>query len=579
MSPAFALPVRHRAALGVRMTEARLLAAAAAAALACGGGAGLPDANVPGGGGDGGGGGGGGGNQAQLPPLGDPAWPAFPTKVEPLSLQFGADTAAVVLQVWQKQDMPGQFRIHGLWHDVELRMRGDGAQLFPKHSWKVKVAKGDEVDGQRTRNYLAEYPDGGYLSDPFMASLMIGAGVPMAGWRYVTMDVTADQVGATTWDPTPTPQGIYVEFEEPDTKYSLAKNGFDTTSNVYRCGLRDCELKLSHFAAYQGPWEKHTNDTDPSTADLDAFLHDLNRTPEHEFPAWVARWVDLDRFVRYYAVGILVSLSGIDDSGSYLVHDATVDKWIWVPWDLNNSRLVFWRDNDPSWGVQANYAIPFYTLYDKGTLGVAAGKEQRYGGAHPPFVVLFQRIWDAPALRNRILDEVEKMVDTTFTEAATGPRIDALHALIAGYLPADPWVEPAHAAASVQVLKDYVHRRIAFLRAQIPLERHRGEGGLLVNAISATSVELFNADDTPRDLGGLALTNDLRARLQTLLPAGTIVPPHGKVTVPFQAGADGGEVGVFDTTTQLPLDAHFYAPLGTRTYARTVDGGMGWGWR
>jgi spore coat protein H len=542
---------------------------------ACTGGPGLPDtslADVGGGGGDGGGGGGGGGpggaGQTTDPdaPLAAPVWPALQNELEPLALAFDDATAAIVYQLWSKEYAPGRFLLHGRWYDVSLRQRGDGSQLHPKHSWKVKHPKGVSVDGQSTRNYLAEWPDGGYLSDPFSYALMGGAAVPTPRARYVTLDVNGEH------------QGIYVEVEEPDKKSFLVRNGIDPEANVYRCGLRDCELKLGPRATYQGDWEKKTNESE-SSDDLQAFLVGLSRTPEHEIEAWLERHVDLPRFVRFYAVAILISLSGIDDSGSYLVHDRVRDRWIWVPWDLNNAKLVFWRDNPPEWGVPYRYDLPTYTLYDSATLGVAAGKEQRYGGAHPPFVVLFQRIWDRPALRNRILDEVEAMLDGVFSAAETGARIDALHALIADALTRDPWVSPEHAAASVQVLKDYVRRRSEYLRAQIPLERRRGEGGLVVNAIAPDAVELYNREDTPRDLGGLALTDDLRDRLKVPLPAGTVVPAHGTLRLPFTAAGQGGEVGLFDLATRMPLDALYYAAPQGRTYARIPDGAESWGWR
>jgi spore coat protein H len=241
---------------------------------------------------------------------------------------------------------------------------------------------------------------------------------------------------------------------------------------------------------------------------------------------------------------------------------------------------VFWRGSDPTWSPNWHDAIPTYTLYDPATLAVAADKSQRYGvTAHPPFVVLFQRLWDAPALRNRVLDEVEAMLDGVFSPAQAFPRVEALHALIAEPLLRDPWVRPELADASVRYLKEYVTRRTTFLRGEIPKERHRGEGGLVVNAIGPNFVELYNREDSPRDLGGLTLTSDLRDRLQAALPAGTAVPAHGKLTLPFAPGADGGEVGLFDAATQLPLDATFYAPLAARTYARIPDGAETWGWR
>ncbi len=503
-------------------------------------------------------------------------WPELQQRVEPLAITFPPSSADVVFEPWSKVYAPGELYLGGTWYDVELRQRGDGAREHPKHSWKTRHPTSGETHAgapgtgawtTRTRNFLAEYIDGGYLSDPFGYGLMLGAGVRSPRWRFVTLDVNGEH------------QGVYVEVQEPDDKHFLRDHGFHEDSTTYRCGLRDCEMKLTPPASYQGQWEKETNETQPWD-DLWTFLRELNRTPEHELPGWLERRFDVDRLVRMYAVAILISWSGIDDSGSYLVHDAATGKWSFVPWDLNNARMVYWRGLTASATPNWNGTIPTYTLYDPATLGVAADKSERYGvTAHPPFVVLFQRLWDAPELRNRVLDEVEEMLDGVFSPAQAFPRAEALHALIADALLRDPWVKPELAGASVRFLKDYVTLRTKHLRTEIPRERHRGEGGLVVNAIAPGSIELYNRDGAPRDLGGLTITSDLRDRLQTALPPGTLVPAHGKITLPFTPGADGGEVGIFDATTRLPLDATFYAPLAGRTYARLPDGAETWGWR
>jgi spore coat protein H len=502
------------------------------------------------------------------------AWPPLQEAVEALAITFPPSSATIVLQLWNDTYAPGRLQLGGRWYDVELRQRGEGSQEYPKHSWKTRHPKGELHDGSpgtaawptRTRNFLAEWIDASYLADPFSYGLLLGAGVRSPRWRYVTLDVNGEH------------QGVYVELQEVDKQF-LRDHGFDEDSNVYRCGARDCELKLAPPRSYQHPWEKKTNESEPWD-DLDAFLRGLNRTPEHELEAWLEANLDVDRFVRMYAAAILVSWSGVDDSGSFLVHDRVKGKWTFVPWDLNNAKIVYWRTNDPAWGASDHNAIPFYTLYDPGTIGVAAGKSERYGvDAHPPFVVLFQRAWDLPALRNRILDEVERMLDGVFSPAQANARIEGLRAVIAPLLARDPWVSPEHDPRAVPWLQDYVARRTAYLRAQLPAERRRGEGGLVVNAIGPTFLELHNRDDAPRDLGGLALTDDLRVRLRTPLPAGTVVPARGTITLPFAAAADGGEVGIFEVATQLPVDVAFYAPLRSRVYARTPEGAETWGWR
>ncbi len=499
-----------------------------------------------------------------------PAWPPLQTSVEDTAIRFSADVAPILYTLYSDVYEPGQMFLHGTWMDVMLRQRGQGSREWPKHSWKTKLPSGAEVDGIRTRNFISEWSDAGYLGHMFAVDLMRGAGVKVPRARYVTLAVN-DVF-----------QGVYVEMEDGDTKLYLAGQGLDTGSSIYRCGLRDCEMKApgTPLEHYQGDWVKKTNTSTPND-DLLAFLAALNRTNEGDFEAWLAKTMDLDRFVRYYAVQALVSLSGIDDSGSYLIHDLAADRWSYVPWNLNHAKLIFWPDNPPEWDAPVRYPIPTYTLYDASTIGVMQGKIQRYGPpAHPPFQTLNQRVWDHPALRGRILDEIERLVDGYFAPAQSFPRVEAEHALLADDMSRDPWVQAAYEARSIPFLETYVTGRIAFLKAQIPVERDRGGDGLVVNAVGPAGVELYNRGAADRVLDGMALTGDLRDRTQAPLPAGLVVPAHGKLTLPFVAPAAGGEVGLFDATTLAPTATPMYfGPLGGRAYGRVPDGADAWGWR
>jgi spore coat protein H len=541
---------------------------------ACGQVPSLPDgqAGPPASGGDPGGGNPDGG--AAPRPLVNPAWLPLQSTVERLELTFPESSAAIVYEPFSEIYAPGRLWFGGAWFDVELRQRGQGSRLHPKHSWKTRLPKGELHDGAsaagawpaRTRNYLAEWIDGGYLADPISYGLMLGAGVHAPRWRYVTLVVNGES------------QGVYVELQDVDKPF-LRDHGLDEDANVYRCGRADCQLSLWPRAPYQEPWEKKTNELE-DWSDLDAFLRGLNRTPEHELLAWLERHLDVERFVRMYAAGIVLGWHAVDDSGSYLVRDRKADRWTFVPWDLNNGRIVYWRDHDPAEPPYVRSAIPLYTLYDPVTLSWAEGKSQSYGvPVHPPYVVLFQRAWDLPELRGRILDMVERLLDGPFSEAEAFPRIDGLRALIEPLLPDDPWISVEHQARAADHAKAFISGRAAFLRASLAAERRRGEGGLVINAIGPGFVELFNREATPRDLGALAITPDLRDRLRTRLPAGTVVPPNGKLTLPFAPAADGGEVGLFDAVSRLPLDVLFHAPLEGHVYARVPDGAETWGWR
>ena len=500
-----------------------------------------------------------------------PAWPALQTgAVEDMAISFSADVAPILYTLYSDVYEPGQMLIQGTWMDVILRQRGQGSREWPKHSWKTKLPSGVDVDGIHTRNFISEWSDAGYLGHLFDLDLMRGAGVQQPRTRYVTLAVNGDF------------QGVYLEMEDVDTTRFLESHGFDPAANIYRCGLRDCEMKMpgTPLEHYQGPWEKRTNTTLPSD-DLDAFLTALNRTPEGDFEAWLAATMDLDRFVRYYAAQALMSLSGIDDSGSYLIHDLQRGLWSYVPWNLNHSKNMFWPINPAEWDAPVKYAIPTYTLYDAATIGIMQGKITRYGApAHPPFQTLTQRVWDHPALRGRVLDEIAAMIDGYFSPAQSFPRIEAEQALIAADKARDPWVQAAYEARCIPFLENYVTGRIAFLRSQIEVERHRGEDGLVVNAVGPGVVEIYNRGAADRALDGLAITGDLRNRTQQPLPAGLVVPAHGKLALPFAVSDSGGEVGLFDATTLEPATpATYYGPTGGRTYGRVPDGSDTWDWR
>lgn len=523
----------------------------------------------------------------------DPRWPALQQEVERFALNFGPETAAIVYDMTRgRVDAPGTFVTATATYPVMLRQRGDGARYHPKHSWKVELPQGSTLHGIRRLNFLAEYLDAGYLTDLFSYRLMEAAGVPAARPRYAELSVNGEH------------QGVYTVLEQVD-KHFLRAHGLDEDSSIYRCGARDCELKITPPAHYQDPWEKKTNEAEPF-ADLEAFLQSVSRTPEHELLAFLERHLDLDAYLRYLAVNTLIGNAGIDDSGSYLIHDRGRDRWVFVPWDLNNCHMQFWRNEPLDEPPRVRRAIPVYTAYDPVGIRGYEWKEAKYGDAHLPFSVLTQRIWDVPVLRNRVLDHVEKLMDTVFSPAQANAQIDAQAALIRPLLAADPWVDPAHAARAPRYLKEYVRGRIDYLRQAIPAERRRGEDGLVISALAPPGlhpddrgepsgfIELYNRGGAAVALGGKVITDDLRSQFQHRLPAGLTIPPHGSLVLwadgqpeqgprhlPFRLGeASGGEVGLFDGVTMIGvLDALFYSPLPPgREYRRVTGDSEQWNW-
>jgi spore coat protein H len=526
-------------------------------------------------------------------PIWTPTWPPLNTQLEHFELSFGEQTAAIVYDLRRgKEYAPGWFEARGVTYEVELRQRGDSARYHPKLSWKVKLSPKERLDGARRLNFLAEWLDAGYLTDLFAYRLMAAAEVHAPHVRHVTLSVNGEY------------QGIYTMVEQVD-KHFLRTHRVDLDGNVYRCGSKDCELKITPRAHYQKDWVKKTNEEAPRD-DLDRFLQAISRTPEHELEAFLAQSLELEAYLRYMAVNALIGNHGIDDSGTYFVHDRKVRRWFVAPWDLNNSRMQYWRQESLTAQPRVKRAIPVYTAYDPETIKTWEWKDGKYGGAHRPFSVLNQRIWDRPALRHRALDYLEELMNTVFTPESADAQIDAIHAVIRAELELDPHVDLPKALRAPSYLKEYVRGRRAFLAQELPKERARGEGGVVINAIAMSGgtardewgeadgyIELYNRTDQPILVGGRVLTDVVRDEFRYRLPEGLVVPAQGKLLLwadgqpsqgpnhlPFRLSADGGELALLggEAMAQV-LDMIFYAPLRQgRRYGRTPDGAETWGW-
>ena len=533
-------------------------------------------------------------NLADLPASG-PRWPALQTSVEQWSLDYPDSTWKIISDETRKDEYgPATFKFGSQTLQVAVRKRGQQSWYHPKTSYKVKFPKGTKFEGARSYNLLAEWLDAGYLTDMFSYGLMNAAGATAPRARYVSLTVNG------------TFQGVYTIVENVDDGDFLGARNLDPYASVYRCGERDCELKITPPAPYQGPWEKKTNTTLPSD-DLNGFLTNLSRVPEHELEGFLTRNLELDGYLKTFAVYILINMYGIDDSGSFLVHDFAKERWSYVPWDLNNCQMMFYRMDPPAQEPYWSRPIPIFTAYDKQSVGTYQWKQQKYGNAHMPFSVLSQRIWDNPGLRNRVLDQVETLLATAFSAEQANARIDAQWNLIKAEVERDPWVNAVNASLAARYLKEYVAKRTQYLSENLKQQRHTGEGGVVFNVLGAAGgtrhdetgaaapfIELYNREATPIDLGGGSISNDLRKQLLYALPAGMVVPPRGKLVLwadgkpelgpthlPFTIGDGGGELGLYDGTSLAGVrDITYFAPLKPgNEYGRTTDGAESWNWR
>jgi spore coat protein H len=242
--------------------------------------------------------------------------------------------------------------------------------------------------------------------------------------------------------------------------------------------------------------------------------------------------------------------------------------------------------------------IPF-SLTDGWVAKMYAKRVDRPGFL-PTFSNLNTRIAYNPELRGRLAELIQKGLAELFDPAVLHPRLDAMHALIAPHMEADPYLNlgpegqpDPHGLAKfhegLPFLKAYAERRARFIGSE--LERLQAAPQTLkLSAVNPSEgwVELHNPTEQMRSLGGLVLSADLRRTIPSLRHPGTSavlpelqVPPRGTVrltremlgfTLPLE-----GELGLFDGRTVTgALDVLFYGALPPGSFYVRADGSSPW---
>ncbi|MDY7232374.1 CotH kinase family protein [Hyalangium rubrum] len=519
--------------------------------------AGKPDAGAP---------------DAGPPPL---EFPPVQSRIPSFDLQIAPEHLAWLEQNPETDEtVPVTVVLDGESAPGQLRFRGASTRTLPQKSFKIELDPGYEFADRDHFELLAEWYDSGKLTEKFAVDLYTAMKLPVPRASYVKVSINGQ------------PNGLYVDMEHVGKDY-LKHHGLERNASIYRCGHRNCEM-TPRPGSYQTDFEKKTNE-DTGRADLDTFLAWVNRSDDAEFEAKLERHVDVEAYLGNLAADMLISNNIVEDSRSYWVHEHGKDRWQYVPWDLNNARMLFWRTwapTDPP--IEDRWAQPF-TLYDPGVQDLYELRVGERPSQRPTWSVLATRVWDRPALRARMLAKLEAALAGPFSETKANAHIDALWARVSSELASDPYISPEHLARARGFLKQYVRERRAFLQRALQDLKAHGSGALVIREINAGSagyVELYNRGTATLSLQGYEVTNDLRATTRYALPALTLEPGQtlrlqadgntaaGPTHLPFTLSRQGGEVGLFNGNLvsstgkprlHSPEDVVYYGPLAYGT--------------
>jgi hypothetical protein len=263
---------------------------------------------------------------------------------------------------------------------------------------------------------------------------------------------------------------------------------------------------LSDFRpTWQNTFQKKTNESDPSRADIQTIVDALAPTVlDGALESTLGPLVDLDKFYTFWVMEMLV-----EHWDSY--HDNRNNFWIYFN-PANGGRLEF-----IPWGIDALFA----------------GGSQLTGEAGAPLAtflprsMLTRRLYMNPPTQANYIAKVSEVLSTVYDEVALGAELDRMEALLTPYLP----------AIGTQI--DAVRTRINSRRAEIEADLAGGAppwteplpAAFCLNDIGEFSAT-FNTTwdsvgDPPNGTGSMSLTFDPNA-------------PEGFTIWAAEAGPDGG---------------------------------------
>jgi len=382
--------------------------------------------------------------------------------------------------------------------------------------------------------------------------------------------------------------GLYTIVEQPDETFLQDRFGDSEEGNLFK---GDPAGDLVWYGPEPTRYELKTNELENDWSDLINLIDVLNNTDDDSLRTVLTEIFDLRNFVTCQALNnMFVNLDSYYGSGHnyYVYHLDGSDRFIHLPWDVNESFGAFALDFSPA-------QIGDHDLF--------------WTGANPALRPLATRVLNNDYFAELYLNLVNYLMDNQFDSARLFERIEFYHHLIATSIDSDPHrmftyiefqtnieSEVIWGIRHIPGLKDFVSDRrgsiITQLSAHMPTDR------LFVNEFMASNdttaadsqgdfddwIELYNDNLFPVRLTGFYLTDDF-AELgkwplpDTIIGAGGYLliwadneTVEGPLHAGFKLGASGEQIALVDSTLRVVDSLTFGAQSTDVAFGRYPDG-------
>ncbi len=223
-----------------------------------------------------------------------------------------------------------------------FRNRGHGSRSAVPHNFHVAFPKDHPWKGRSGQNLNTQYTHSQQLGSSIFRKL----GLPMADSRPVQVRVN----GANLAKPGQEQFGSYAANEVVDDRLVKRQFPLDDQGNLYR-GIRDMIPGLSadadlawhgaSYTSYTNAYAKENNSVANDWSDLIHLIDVLNNTPDATYANAVSNVVNVDEWMKFFAVNTLLDNQenslGIGAGDDYALYRGTNDTRFWLlPYDMDS---------------------------------------------------------------------------------------------------------------------------------------------------------------------------------------------------------------------------------------------------
>ncbi len=357
------------------------------------------------------------------------------------------DLVALEQTAFQNDTHPAIFIANGVtYNKVKVRFRGDWARTWPKKPLKIFFDHDQLFEGRRCLNLNSGWRDPAFIREPLAFQFYAACGVPAPKARMVRLHVNGQF------------RGLYVEVEQPDKAFLSRLNlkGASLYKAISKSHQSD-ERDLGAESNYGSHYDKETQKTE-GQGDLESFCHDLARATN--VAGFFNDRMDLDKYINYLAATVLIQNWDCFNKNHFLLYEGrNSKKWWVVPWDLDRTFGDHWHGG-----------------FDYAQLPILLGTRPLPGPTG--WNRMEARFFSDPALRGRLLDRLQALLEKEFTTEKLFPILDGFEADISAEAALDRarWPSPTPDLHSgIAQVKNYIKRRRAFLMGEVARLRE-GEG-------------------------------------------------------------------------------------------------------